>query len=92
MEHQIREVTQIIHGVSSPVFDTIIEDAARTMLPAERSQLHVEAQKALLELAPAVLPLATESSSAWIDSRVRGYYHDAYDYNQTSLSLNWHIT
>ena len=79
-------------GFSSPVFDTIIEDAARTMLPAERSQLHVEAQKVLLDLAPAVLPLATESSSAWIDSRVRGYYHDAYDYNQTSLSLNWHIT
>ena len=78
-------------GFSSPVFDTILEDAASTMLPTERARLHLKAQKALLDLAPAVVPLATESSSIWKDSRVGGYRHDAYDYNQTSLSKNWHI-
>jgi ABC-type oligopeptide transport system substrate-binding subunit len=79
-------------GFSSPVFDAILKDAASTMLPAERSQLHIKAQKALLDIAPAVLPLAVESSSVWIDSRIKGYYHNAYDYNQTSLSQNWRIT
>ncbi|HIE85053.1 MAG TPA: hypothetical protein EYQ00_14955 [Dehalococcoidia bacterium] len=78
-------------GISSPVFDTILEDAASTVLPTERARLHLKAQKALLDLAPAVVPLATESSSIWRDSRVGGYDHNAYDYNQTSLSKNWHI-
>lgn len=78
-------------GFSSPVFDKILEDAADTMLPSERAELHVKAQKVLLDLAPAVVPLATTSSSIWRDSRVGGYHHNAYDYNQTSLSRNWHI-
>ena len=78
-------------GFSSPVFDTILENAASTMLPTERAQLHLKAQRALLDLATAVVPLATESSSIWRDSRVEGYRHNAYDYNQTSLSKNWHI-
>jgi ABC-type transport system substrate-binding protein len=78
-------------GFSSPVFDKILEDAADTMLPSERAELHVKAQKALLDLAPAVVPLATTSSSIWRDSRVGGYHHNAYDYNQTSLSRNWYI-
>ena len=79
-------------GFSSPVFDKILEDAADTMLPSERAELHVKAQTALLDLAPAVVPLATTSSSIWRDSRVGGYHHNAYDYNQTSLSRNWHIS
>jgi ABC-type oligopeptide transport system substrate-binding subunit len=78
-------------GFSSPVFDKILEAAADTMLPSERAELHVKAQKTLLDLAPAVVPLATASSSIWRDSRVEGYHHNAYDYNQTSLSTSWHI-
>jgi ABC-type transport system substrate-binding protein len=78
-------------GFSSPVFDKILEAAADTMLPSERAELHLKAQKTLLDLAPAVVPLATASSSIWRDSRVGGYHHNAYDYNQTSLSTSWHI-
>ena len=78
-------------GYSNSVYDAAVRDVLSELDPALRARRTREAQRLLLEDVPAMLPLAASVQQASIATRVRGYEHDAYGFNDSWLAAQWSI-
>ena len=76
---------------SSPEVNSILKKADASVLPWERTYFHLEAQRRLLDLGPALIPLASEDQVLQKPSNLTNYYHDAYNYNDSVLSRFWRV-
>lgn len=78
-------------GYSNPVYDAAVRHALLAVNPGERAERSREAQRVLLNDAPALLPLTAPRELALLAPGVRGYEFDAFEFNGSFLSSEWRI-
>ena len=76
---------------SSTEVNAILAKANACLLPWERTHFHLEAQRRLLDLGPALIPLASTNQTIRKPASLTNYYHDAYNFNESVLSRFWRV-
>ncbi len=76
-------------GYSNPAYDVAVRAALSAFDPKVRAEKSREAQRLLLDDAPAMLPLGTSAEFASIGPGITGYDFAAYEMNTGYLSSMW---
>ena len=78
-------------GYSNPVYDEAVRAALGALDPAERATRSRDAQRALLDDVPALLPLPEPLERIALALSIGGYAYESYDFNEAWLGARWHI-
>lgn len=78
-------------GFSHPAYDDAVSAALGEIEPGERARRSRDAQRLLLEAAPALLTLPEPVERVAVAEALRGYEYGAYGFNERALAERWRL-